>query len=136
MSCGASGALQAAVFERLAGDAGLVAIVGAEIHDAVPPGALPPLFVALGEEVVRDRSDATGRGAEHRFDVSVISEAAGFAGAKAAAAAVSDALAGTPLALTRGTLIYLNFLRARARRTGRGRLRRIDLTFVARVADD
>ena len=136
MSAAASGALQAAVFARLSADAALGAIVGGAIHDAVPPGPVPGLFVSLGEETIRDRSDMTGRGAEHRFVVSVISDAAGFAEAKAAADAVSDALAEADLTLARGRLVYLHFASARARRTARGRMRRIDLTFVARTADE
>ena len=54
----------------------------------------------------------------------------------AAAGAVSDALmAGLP-ALERGRVITLNFLKARARREEAGQIRRIDLTFRARVHDD
>jgi len=84
---------------------------------------------------VRDRSDKTGGGALHIFTVSVIDNGAGFARAKAAAAAVSDALVDASLTLSRGTLVSLRFDRARARRVQTGDLRRIDLTFRARVDD-
>ena len=66
-------------------------------------------------------SGATGRGGWAAEDV---------------AGAVSDALmAGLP-ALERGRVITLNFLKARARREEAGQIRRIDLTFRARVHDD
>lgn len=126
-------AVQAAVFARLQSFAPLAALVGDQVHDAMPPGPLPPLYVALGPEVARDRSDGTGRGAVHDFLVSVVTDAPGFAGAKAAAAAVCDALVDAPLALSRGTLVSLLFLRAEARRRGPSGTRTIDLTFRARV---
>ncbi len=135
MSYAISGPLQAAVYQRLAADTGLSALVGGAIYDALPPGDLPPLYVTLGQELVRDRSDKTGAGAEHEFTVAVVTEAAGFAEAKQAAAAISDALVDASLTLSRGTLVSLNFHKARAARVGTGAQRRIDLTFRARVDD-
>ncbi len=102
---------------------------GDAVYDAAPPGVLPSLYISLGPEVVRDRSDKTGAGAEHEFTVSVLSDAAGFAAAKAVAAAVSDALVDAQMTLTRGRLVGLWFLRAKAARVGSGERRRIDLTF-------
>lgn len=136
MSYGASGALQAAVFDRLSADAALGALVGTAIYDALPPGILPSLYVVIGPERVRDRSDKTGRGAEHDFTVSVVTDVAGFAVAKAAAGAVSDALVHAPLDLSRGHLVGLHFVRAVAARVGAGGERQIDLTFRARIDDD
>ncbi|MFX0542400.1 DUF3168 domain-containing protein [Roseovarius sp. S4756] len=133
MSYGGSAALQTAVYGQLIGNADLSALVGGAIYDAPPAGTLPPLYVTLGPEDVRDRSDATSSGAWHRFTVSVISDAAGFASAKTVAAAVGDALTDAELGLDRGHLAGLHFYRARARRDGA--LRRIDLTFRARVSD-
>jgi len=133
MSYAMAAALQEAVYQRLAGDAALAALVGGAIFDAPPEGDLPTIYVALGAESVRDRSDISGAGAWHRFVVSVITDAAGFHAAKEAAGAVSDALIDAPLVLTRGRLVALNFERARARRVDRGDKRRIDLTFRARV---
>lgn len=135
MSYGAASALQEAVFARLVADATLAGLVGGAIYDAPPTGELPVTYVSLGAEDVRDRSDMTGRGARHDFIISVISDAAGFAQAKAAASAVSDALVDAPLTLARGHLVSLNFLRATARRVDTGRTRRIDLRFRARVED-
>ncbi|MDE3121576.1 MAG: DUF3168 domain-containing protein [Paracoccaceae bacterium] len=133
MSYAVAAALQAAVFARLQADGGLNALVGAAIYDAVPPGSGTGTFLMIGPEDVRDQSDKTGDGAEHRFIVSVVTDAAGFQTAKAAAVAVSDALVGADLALSRGRLVSLAFLRAVARRTGKDTGRRIDLTFRARV---
>lgn len=134
MSYGAAAALQAAVHARLAADTALGALVGGAIHDAMPPGTAAGLHVALGPEVVRDRSDRTGGGAEHDFTISVVGGAGGFERAKAAAAAVSDALVDAPLILARGRLVGLWFLAARAARQRDGG-RRIDLTFRARIED-
>jgi hypothetical protein len=137
MSYGMGAALQAAVYAALQGDAALAALAGGRIYDAAPAGAIEGLHVTLGPEEVRDRSDGSGAGALHEFTVSVVSDAPGFAGAKAAAAAVSDVLSGqAALPLARGRLVWLHFLRARARLTDRGARRRIDLRFRARVEDD
>jgi hypothetical protein len=133
MSYGAAAALQAAIYQRLMADAALGALVGTAIHDALPPGPAPGTYVALGPEEVREAADKTGGGAEHRFTISVVTDADGFQEAKAVAAAVSDALVGAELVLARGRLVGLWFLRAVARRREGGALRRIDLTFRARV---
>jgi hypothetical protein len=133
MSYASAAALQAAVYQRLVGDAAVAGLVGAAVYDAVPPGPLPPTYLSLGPEDARDRSDKTGAGAEHDFTVSVVTDAAGFQTAKALAGAVSDALVGADLALTRGRVVDLWFLRARARRVGAADQRRIDLWFRARV---
>ncbi|MBW7921211.1 MAG: DUF3168 domain-containing protein [Rubellimicrobium sp.] len=133
MSYAVAAALQAAVYQRLAGDDALAALTGGAIYDALPPGILPGLYVALGPEAARDRSDGSGHGAEHDFTVSVVTDSAGFAPAKAAAAAISDALVDAPLQLARGRLLRLDFLQARAARNGEER--QIDMTFRARVED-
>ena len=99
-------------------------------------GTLPSLYVALGPEVVKDQSDKTGAGALHELTVSVVTDVAGFAQAKSAAAAVSDALVDADLALTRGQLVSLNFYKATAARVGTGDIRQINLVFRVRVADE
>lgn len=136
MSYGMSAALQGAVWSALSADATLAGLVGDAIFDAAPTGAVPATYVALGPERVRDGSTADGGGAVHDFTVSVVTEAAGFQAAKAAAAAVSDVLTGGTLSLSRGRVVGLWFLRARAERSESGALRRIDLTFRARLEDD
>ena len=132
MSYAAAAALQAAVYQRLVSTDGLA---GVPIHDAVPPGGGTGSFVLIGPEDVSDQSDKSGGGAEHRFVVSVISDAEGFLAAKQIAAAISDALVDAALTLSRGRLVGLRFVKAAARRREEGAVRRIDLTFRARVED-
>ena len=136
MSYAISAPLQEAVYQHLAGDTALLGIVGPAVYDALPQGPVPEAYVVLGREDVRDRSTKSGGGAVHRFVVSVVADRGGFALAKSAAGAVSDALVDADLTLTRGQLICLTFLRAQARRTQAGQARRIDLTFQAIVTDD
>ena len=135
MSYGVAAALQAAVYQRLMADGALDALVGDAIYDAVPPGTVTGTYVSLGPEDAKDASDQVGRGASHDFVVSVVTDQAGFQTAKEAAAAVSDALTGAALVLARGRLVGLWFVKARARRVEEADVRRIDLTFRARVED-
>ena len=135
MTYAVSAALQSAIYSHLVADAPLTALVGSAIYDNAPSGSLPDTYVSLGPEDVRERSDITGYGALHIITISVISEVAGFDTAKQVGAAISDALQGAALTLTRGALCYINFDRATARRVGTGETRRIDLRFSARVED-
>jgi hypothetical protein len=130
MSYGAAAALQAAIYVRLIGWADLA---GIPVVDAMPAGSAPETFVLMGPELVADQSDKTGGGAEHRLEISVISTATGFLAAKTVAAAVSAALADAPLDLLAERLVGLSFQRAVARRLDQGAVRRIDLTFRARI---
>jgi hypothetical protein len=129
MSYAAAAALQSAIYQRLTG---FPALAGVAIYDAVPPSATGT-FVLIGPEEARDQSDRSGAGADHQLVISVITDATGFLSIKTIAADISDALIGVPLALTRGVLVNLLFLRASARRIAEGETRRIDLTFRARV---
>lgn len=128
MSYGSGAALQAAVYARLAAE-----LAGVPVLDAVPGGQAPETYVLIGPEEVRDASDSSGSGADHRLAVSVVSRAAGFAGAKAVAVAASDALTGASLVLARGRLVGLWFLTAQARRLDNGAVRRVDMVFRARI---
>ncbi len=136
MSYGVAAALQQAVYQQLQSDAALTALVGSAIYDSAPPGVVSGTYVSLGPEDVREKSDLTGHGALHEITVSVVTDEAGFRTAKEAAAAVSDALVDASLTLSRGSLVYLNFHRARARRVQDADIRRIDLIFHARVEDN
>lgn len=136
MSYGATAALQAAVYQRLRGDAALGALVGDAVYDALPVTAPAGVYVSLGPEDVREAGDISGRGSIHDFVVSVLAgreELAGFGPLKTAAAAVCEALEVGGLALERGHLVGLWFRRARARRVENGAARRVDLTFRARI---
>jgi len=135
MTYAIAAALQKAVFERLQADATITGLVGSAIYDAISPGLVGGTYVSLGPEDVRDASDDTGYGAWHEFTVSVVTDEAGFSGAKRVATAVSDALVDAALTLDRGHLVALNFYRARARRVQDADVRRIDLRFRARVED-
>ena len=135
MSFALSGPLQAAIFEALTNDAALAALVGNDIYDAVPGGVLPATYVRLGSESASDASDGSGAGAVHRVSVSVITTEPGFAGAKAVAGAISDALHDADLPLSRGRLVSLQFERANARRIDASAARQIDMRFRARVQD-
>jgi hypothetical protein len=130
MSYTAANALQSAVYARLTS---FPALSGVSVVDAVAPGGGKGKFVLLGPETVYDRGDKSGAGAEHLFQVSVISDDTGFLSAKVIAGHVSTALNGANLTLTTGTLVSLGFQRALARRLREGEHRRIDLTFRARV---
>ncbi|MFN3646842.1 MAG: DUF3168 domain-containing protein [Gemmobacter sp.] len=130
MSYAAAAALQAALHERLTQ---APALAGVPVLDAVPGGQAPATYVLIGPEEVRDASDKSGPGAEHRLVVSVVSRAAGFAAAKGIAVAVTDVLSGPVPALARGRLAGLWFVQAEARRLDNGATRRVDLTFRARV---
>jgi hypothetical protein len=135
MSYGAGAALQAAVFGALSADAAVTVALGGAIFDAMPAGVLPETYAILGPEEVRSRGDSGGAVARHDFTVSVVSSAAGFSGAKAAAAAISDVLNGADLVLARGALSDLSLFKTRATRLKGGQQRRIDLRFRARIDD-
>lgn len=130
MTYAVASALQSAVYARLAS---YPALAGVSVVDAVPPGAGRGSFILLGPEVANDRSDKSGQGAEHQFQVSVISDETGFLPAKVIAGHVSQALVDASLTLATGSLVYLHFQRATARRLREGGARRIDLIFRARV---
>lgn len=136
MSYTMSMALQKAVFTALSADATLAGLVGTAIFDAPPVGSLPALYVSLGPETAKERSDKTTPGAQHDFVISVVTDAGGFQEAKAVAAAVSDVLDQPLGALDRGRVVRLGFLRARARRDEAGQQRRIDMTFRALLDDE
>ncbi|WP_045389168.1 DUF3168 domain-containing protein [Falsirhodobacter sp. alg1] len=127
MSYGAAAALQAAIFARLS------AALTVPVLDSVPDGTAGT-WVLVGPEDVRDRSDKTGRGAEHRLVISVISDSEGFQAAKGVASQICDAL-DVPMPLARGRVVGLWFQRAVAQRLSAGRTRRIDLSFYVRVED-
>ncbi len=135
MSYALSAALQEAVYQHLRADPGVTAALGTAIHDALPEGPVPGLYLAIGAEEVREWSDKTGGGARHDLTLSVVTDAGGFAEAKAAAAAVSAALEDAWPAMAEGRIVALQFRRARAQREADGR-RRIDLIFRALVDED
>lgn len=135
MSYATATALQEAVYAHLTADAALAAQVGGAIYDTPPQGAVPPLYVLLGEGEVRDASDVQVSGSRHDLLIRVIGEAGGFHAVKATAGTITDLLQDAPLSLARGALISLRFRRARAFKSGSGQRRQVDLRFVARIED-
>lgn len=135
MSYAVSAALQTAVYQSLSADPVLDGLVGGAIHDQMPPGPVSGTIVSLGPETVRDASDKTHDGAEHRFGVTVLSDVAGFHEAKTVAGRITDLLVDATPALTRGRIVSLRFISARARRVRSGQWRQIDLSFRAIVED-
>lgn len=99
-------ALQMAVKEALAADAGLIALMGSvRVFDAVPAGAARP-HIAFAEW----RSDEEGddqRLARHSFALRISSEHQGVKEAKAIAAQIEAALHHAALTLAGATLIDL-----------------------------
>ncbi|SNR60885.1 DUF3168 domain-containing protein [Puniceibacterium sediminis] len=134
MSYANSAALQAAVYQHLLADVAVYAQVGSNIFDSFPSGELPALYVTLGSEKVRDASDVSGSGAWHDLIVAVVTDQSGFHAAKEVGVAISDALHDADLTLSRGRLVSMRFSRAQARRQSGG-LRRVEMTFRARVED-
>ncbi|MEM5519417.1 DUF3168 domain-containing protein [Sulfitobacter sp. AS59] len=135
MSYAMSGPLQQAVFAALSADTALTELVGAAIFDAGPVGDVPPLYVRLGDEDVRDASDGSGAGALHQFGIAIVSAAPGFADAKQVAGAISDVLHDADLALSKGHLVSLQFTRATAKYVAAAQVRQINMQFRARVQD-
>ncbi|MCB1390231.1 MAG: DUF3168 domain-containing protein [Rhodobacteraceae bacterium] len=133
MSYHSASAVQVALYELLTGDVTLGALLPGGIFDAPPPGTPQGTYGVIGEEEAIDRSDVTGPGAEHRVLVQVVSDASGFATAKAAAARIADLLPGALPALTVGRVVAIWFHTAQARRAEGNSRRRIDLRFRVRV---
>ncbi|SDE67838.1 Protein of unknown function [Paracoccus isoporae] len=136
MSYRVSAALQAAVYRKLRDDAELAALVGDAVFDALPIAPPGGVHIAIGPEEVSGTADSSGTVSRHDFTVSVLAgrdAATGFDAVKRAAMAVSAALEDADLAMERGRLAGLWFLKARATRVEHSAERRVDLTFRALV---
>lgn len=131
--------LQQAVFALLDGDAGVAAHLAGRIYDAPPPltGEAAPegLYAVIGDEEVADWSTKSDHGASHLITIAVNAPRAGFAEAKQAAGAISDALIDAQPTLARGHLVSLRFVDARTRREAEGEMRRIEMRFRAVLED-
>jgi hypothetical protein len=124
--------LQAAIYSRLTSDPALTDV---QVFDATPAGAVSAVHVVLGAEDVRDRSDKTGRAAQHRFVLTVAGDGGGFHRLKEVAGAVEAALHAM-LPLSRGRVAFMRFERAVARRDRDGTRRRVEMTFRALLDDN
>lgn len=135
MSYVLSEALQIGIYNRLGADAEVQRLSAGAVFDAMPAGTVPDLYVALGPEEARQRADVSGVLSEHDVVISVVTASSGFRQGKALAAAISACLTPEAMVLTAGSLVSLNFHKARAYRVGTGEIRRIDLTFRAVMAE-
>lgn len=135
MSYAMSAPLQTAIFERLNGDERLFGKIDGALFDAVPAGLAPDIYVIIGEEDVRDRSDKSAAGAWHDLTISVVSEVTSFRAAKEVAGLIAEVLDGPAPEMTRGRIVGVWFLRARARRVGTGNRRQVDLRYRVQVED-
>lgn len=125
------GALQAALYARLSSDPAVAALAPGLVFDAAPPEAPAGPYLVLGEEEMRARADADGGLAEHLLQITAISDAAGFAGAKALAEAAVAAALSAPLVPAGAGPVALEFLSARARRVPPRDARHVELRLRA-----
>jgi len=131
--------LQAGLYDLICTDPACLDTLGVRVFDAAPPGAGPGIstdvYMTFGDEEVRDWSSGSFSGAEHLVTISVHAPRRGFADAKRAAAAISDAILGGALTLTRGTVVNTRFVDAKTARLDADQHRRIDLRFRITIED-
>ena len=131
--------LQRAIFDALAADPNVTALVGDRIYDAPPPfeaDAAPDApWLTLGDERVDDWSTKDSTGAVHVLSVAVHAPRRGFGAAKEIAGAVSDALTAAALAPDRGRVVHVGFVSGRTRRSDNDLMRRVELRFRILVED-
>ncbi len=129
--------LQQGVFELLAAAPGVALLVGGRIYDAPLPAEADPdgLYVTIGDESAADWSTGSDRGAVHDLTIAVHAPRRGFGEAKQAAGAISDALLGGQIAMSRGRAVQVRFLGARTRRAEGDALRRVEMRFRVTVED-
>lgn len=131
--------LQQGIYSLVCNDPGCSSTLGARVFDAIPPeaeNAVPQdVYMTFGDEDVQDWSSGSTNGAIHTLTVSVHAPRQGYADAKQAAAAISDAILSGALSLTRGTVVNVRFVDGRTARQESDGLRRIDLRFRITVQD-
>lgn len=113
-------ALQKAIHSKLAGDAGVLALLGGpRIYDDVPRGATPP-YVTFGLSTERDWSAGEEPGDEHILTLHVWSGLAGRHQAQEIIGAMRSALHDQSLTLSGHRLINLRHEFSDARREPEG----------------
>jgi hypothetical protein len=125
---GSANAVQRAIWERLAGDPALTALLGADgvIDRRVTGKAMP--YVVLSEIATADLGAEID---EHRVTVEVWSDASGRREAQTIAAHLRAALDGADLALADCALVGLAFESSRSRREPRSRAQVTTMLFRA-----
>ena len=131
--------LQQAVFEALAADPAVTALVGGRIYDAPPPfeadAAPSEPWITLGDERVDDWSTKDSAGTVHLLTIAVHATKRGFGETKRVAGAVCDLLTAAALAPARGRVIHVGFVSGRTRRSGNDAMRHVELRFRVLVED-
>ncbi|MEM1162092.1 MAG: DUF3168 domain-containing protein [Pseudomonadota bacterium] len=131
--------LQQAIYGLMSQDAACAAWFADRVYDAPPhfqaEAAPDGLYLTFGDEDVTDWSTADDAGAEHLVRITVHAPRQGFAEAKQAASAVSDAILGGDLAPSRGHVVNARFVDARTRRRDDDGLRQIEMRFRLRLED-
>lgn len=131
--------LQQGLFHLFCENALCAEFFGHRIYDAPPPllGESEPsgIYLTFGDETVDDWSTGSDTGAVHIVTLTVNAPRRGFAEAKQAASAVSDAVLAGGLSLTRGRMVNTRFVDARTRRADGDALRQIILRFRITLED-
>ena len=126
-----SWALQKAVYETLAGDAGLAALLGgARIHDGAPRAAAMP-YVALDPVVTTDGDTASEAGRVHTLTLTVWSAGEGKRQALAVLERIGALLHDADLTLVDHRLVNLRREREEVRRSDDRRAVRGEARFRA-----
>lgn len=124
-------ALHRALYEALADDAALTALIGPHaIHDRLIERAARP-YLVFGPMTTNDWSTASETGFEHVFEIIAWSDAEGRREVQAIAEAVRTRLHEKDLALEAGTLVNLRCERVHIARERRSRRHRAVLAFRA-----
>jgi len=115
-----SWALQKSVYETLAGDAGVTALLGSgRILDGAPQRSAMP-YLTIGQSIVRDWSTGTEAGDEHILTLHVWSRAEGRRETHEIMQALRNALHERALALEGHRLVNLRHELSEARRESDG----------------
>ena len=131
--------LQQALYTLFCENAVCLEHFGHRIYDAPPPlleeTSPDGVYLTFGDEEADDWSTGTDRGAVHTVSLTIHAPRRGFAEAKKAAAAVSDAIMGGGLNPVRGRVINARFVDAKTKRAENDALRQIVLRFRITLED-
>ncbi|MEH3118296.1 MAG: DUF3168 domain-containing protein [Methylorubrum populi] len=125
-------ALRAGILARLAGDAGLAALMGGSLrlYDEPPRGAAP-VYALFGDGEVRDDSVDGARRHRHAFALTVFAKPGSARSALDAAERIAALLDAADLALNGHALVFLRLARIASARDERSGEARATLAFEA-----
>lgn len=131
--------LQEALFDLINADPACTGYFDDRIYDSPPPFSATAepegLYLTMGDEEAQDWSTGSEEGCLHVVTLNVHAPRRGFSEAKQAAGALSDAVMGSTLSLSRGRVINIRFVDARTKREEKNALRRIELRFRITLED-